>query len=94
MLTQAYIFSLGQQVKEKLVTIAKCFYLYTYLVYKIRLIKINLKRYNKLFCMFIVDGIKPNLICTSLGGKVFIHSPHDNTKDTSSELFQLLIIFI
>lgn len=38
-----------------------------------------------------MDGVKPNLICTSLGGKVFIHSPHDNTKDTSSEYYSILI---
>lgn len=40
-----------------------------------------------------MDGIKPNLICTSIGGKVFIHSPHDNNKESSSEFLKKLIYF-
>jgi len=26
---------------------------------------------------FIVDGQKPSLICCTVGGKVFVHSPHE-----------------
>jgi hypothetical protein len=26
-----------------------------------------------------VDGIRPNLVCCTVGGKVFVHSPHEGT---------------
>jgi hypothetical protein len=25
----------------------------------------------------IVDGVRPNLVCCTVGGKVFVHSPHE-----------------
>lgn len=54
MLQPAYVFNMGQNVKEGLVTIAK------------------------------LDGQKPNLICGTEGGNIFIHSPHESLEGNKS----------